>query len=295
MLHFAVVKNSNVRYVNDIFAGFTSALERVKDIGYLAHHETEFGIPEASSGDRNAQIIESLLAKFPADGDVYIVTIGTEVSEAAHRAYSKTHKILFLGVTDPVRSGLHTPDRAQDNVAGVRYGAALDRTIATILRAFPGKRLAFIHNGKRYRQDTYIVEEIQQLNAQRGTDVQTLDVPTFTLDAEALAASDLFFGRYYLCSNIAAFVAHNKQTAFIGTSRVNVEAGAVMSVGYDTVALGALAVTEILLPSVSQVRSLGSFGMLEPQKLSIFAGTRKILKCNLTLSPDIIDEVELLG
>lgn len=139
VVHIAIILNGQIFYTRESMDGFTKRLDGLLEpTPYVAHYEWAVGVPEATQNDQNEAVFKSLLAKFPSKPD-YLITIGTQVSEYAYQHYFNEIPIIFIGVTDPVGSGLvksyeREPNRGK--IAGTLFDPPLYPYIDFFRRLF---------------------------------------------------------------------------------------------------------------------------------------------------------------
>ena len=125
------------------------------------------GVPFDSTSKQNYfSLIESAYHK---DTD-YHVAIGTGAS-IAYKTYLReknllrNSKFVFLGVTDPIGSGLvnSLTDRNEGTeIAGVAYCGNFERLPLKVQELYPDDKMIFIYN-KAYLQDKQLADEIKNL------------------------------------------------------------------------------------------------------------------------------------
>lgn len=268
VIRVGVLLNGNIHYVENIFAGFRSAIDTVFDkTGYVLDIEYSYGRPGASDKDYNENILNDLVATMKQSGGCdYLVTIGTSASLIAYDKFINQIPIIFIGVSDPVKSGLIPHDgeaELQKNIAGLQYGLSGKDTVTWLNRAFPGKKLAFVYNNE-YPQDHQLFEDIASLN--RPDLVSLIETNTTTLTNKERESAQIFFGRFFLCGNMADFVNHNHSTAFVGVSIDNIRKGAAAACGYNTFELGKLSVEKILYQNLIYGVPLNEIPLVVPDK-----------------------------
>ena len=201
VIHIAIVLNGEVFYTRQIMAGFTNKLdELLEPTPYVAHYEWTTGIAEALQDSQNEAVFKALLARFSAKPD-YLVTVGTQVSEYAHQHYLNNIPIIFIGVTDPVRSGLvrdYQPDSNRGIIAGTVFDIPINLYLEFFAQAFPGKTFGYVYNPMLYHQDDIQRERLLAAAASMKPPLTIIPIPVDTpqLSEEQQAQADIFFVRY---------------------------------------------------------------------------------------------------
>jgi hypothetical protein len=293
VISFAIVKNGSAPYVEEIYAGFLQELsvnKGLSDLGIFPTSRCATGRPQSSDSEDNRRIINTLLNHFAPGDDVYLVPIRTAVSMVSAQHFA-AHRIIFCGVSDPVRAGLISREAGLSsghgigNIAGVAYSVPVAETVELLSQAFPSETLGFVYNGTDPApQDLHLRDEILA-SATYGTQVKLVDIRFPEEIARYRGIVRIFFGRYFLCSNMKQFVAANSpDVAFVGVSPFNVAVGALMSIGHQPSELGRLLVTRILVPHLREQVGLPDLGMHAPPLRKILLSKSKLAQCGLTLN-----------
>jgi transcriptional regulator with XRE-family HTH domain len=151
----SVLRSGRLAYVRDIYRSLVLTLPVLlasasRPISFIENDGPENGY-ESNRSEWNSRA-SALVTKSggPIGPDMY-VAIGTHAALALKECLGKNFGLkpfIFLGVTDPIRSGLVTTeyDRNDNNqVAGVSYGAGLLKSVDIASRTFPDRRLEFVY------------------------------------------------------------------------------------------------------------------------------------------------------
>lgn len=298
LIHIAIVLNGDVHYTADMEEGFRGEVESLlQPTEYIAHFEHTVGYPEKEKDEQNKEVIETLVAsKFEQKPD-YLITIGTQVTETAYRHYLNNIPIIFIGVTDPVRSGLarsFRPDAQRGNISGIAYGIPTHSYLTILSQMFPGKRFGYVYHPD-YPQDVYLKEDIVSLapaiQPPMSVTLIAVDQPKLTESQQNNA--DIFFGRYFVSSNIQSFI-RNSSKPFVGSNRFTINNGAIASVGTDDKALGRMAARDILFPNLVNNVSLSDLPIKQTEEAWIGINLVAARKHNITVSDDTVRKASLV-
>jgi ABC-type uncharacterized transport system substrate-binding protein len=290
-IHFAVVLNGDVHYTQDILQGFRSEVdETLKQTNFRAHFETAIGYAETDKEKENATVFKSLLTRFASKPD-YLVTIGTQVSEFAVKHYLNRIPIIFIGVTDPVKSRIVNNldnDPTRGNVAGVVYSVPTQMYLDFYAQAFPGKTFGFVYNVK-YHQDVILRDKLLELapKMEPPFHVIPIEVDSPRLTEEQQKKADIFFGRYYVSTNLQEFISTSSKP-FVGSNTRNVYEDEPAVFGTDDVELGKMAARQIVFPSVVQGVALPDLPIMAPTKPAIGVNLKAARKYGVTISKEAI-------
>lgn len=294
-IHFAVILNGDVPYTQDILQGFRSEVdETLKRTNFIARFETAIGYAEKGKDRENDAVFKSLLKKFPDKPD-YLVTIGTQVSEFAVENYLNDIPIIFIGVTDPVKSGLVKTldkDHKRGNIAGVVYGVPAQMYLDFYAQAFPGKTFGYIYNSN-YHQDVIFRDKILGLASKMEPPVHVvpIEVNRPQLTEEQQNSADIFIGKYYVSSNLQEFISTSTKP-LVGFNTRNINEDEIVVFGSDDVELGKIAAKQIVLPNLVQRTALSDLPILVPTKPAIGVNLKAARKYGVTVSKQAIDRAQ---
>jgi putative ABC transport system substrate-binding protein len=294
-IHFAVVLNGDVHYTQDIFQGFRSDVDEIfKGSGFIAHFESSIGFAEEGKEKENEIVFKLLLKKFSNKPD-YLVTIGTQVSEFAVQNYLHDIPIIFIGVTDPVKSHLVKElgkDCSRGNMGGVVYGVPAQMYLDFYTQAFPGKTFGFVYNPK-YHQDVIFRDQILELAAKMKPPfpVAPIEVDHPQLSETQQNTADIFFGKYYVASNLQAFTSSSSKP-IVGFNTRNINDDEVVVFGCDDVELGKMAARQIVLPNLIQGVALCDLPILVPTEPAIGVNLKAARRFGITVSQQAIDRAQ---
>jgi len=291
VINIAVVRNGGAHYAQDIATGFREKLERLLEpTAYAAHFEEADGFAEVSRAKENAPIFEALLGRFSSKPD-YLVTIGTGVSRFAREHYLNSIPIVFVGVSDPVLSGLVPSLRGESsrgNIAGTAYGMSPEATLRFLIRVFARKKYAFIYSDD-FPQDAALLTDYNGLAARFSPPpaVVPLHVDKPPLTAEQASVGDVFFGRYLLSTNMEAFTRATPKP-FVGQSLNTLYNGGVVSYGVDDINIGELAAESIIVKNLVDNVSLSEMDVLTEFRNVIGVNLSAARRAGITIPADVI-------
>ena len=270
VIRIAIVLNGDVFYTRESMGAFTQTLdELLSPTNYAPLYEYVVGSPKASEDNVNKERFSDVLSRFPSVD--YLVTVGTNVSEFAWREYREKLPLVFLAVTDPIRSGIVStlgPDESRGNIAGVTYGVPAADYIGFIDKLLHGQRVGFVLNGE-YHQDLAFVEELERQLAHAGSPFQlvrlTVNEPKLT--PEQLSSVDALFGRYFFMSQLQKFMTCGKP--IIAADSSNAKKGAVATFSTDSSQIGEIAAREIIYKNLTQGTALRSIAIQTPTRVEV--------------------------
>jgi len=294
-IQFAVVINGDVPYTQDIYQGFRSAVDEMfKGTSYIAHFENAVGYAETGKDSENKTVFDSVLSSFSSKPD-YLVTIGTQVSEFADRSYLNDIPIIFIGVTDPVKSHLvqHLgSDVHRGNIGGVVYGVPAQMYLDFYAEALPGKMFGFIYNPK-YHQDVIFKDKLLELASKMSPPFPIVpievDHPELTAAQQSLA--DIFFGKYYVASHLKQFTSRSSKP-IVGFNTRTINEDEILVFGCDDVELGRMAAQQIVLPNLLQHVALSDLPILVPSSPSIGVNLKAARRFGITVSKSAISKAQ---
>jgi len=298
VVHIAIVLNGEVSYTHDIMKGFTSKLEQLlESTHYVAHYELITGVAEAPQNRQNDEVFKSLLAKFPSKPD-YLISVGTQVSEHAYKHYLNDIPIIFVGVTDPVSSGLvrhFEKDPSRGNIAGATWGGSLKQYLELFTQAFPGRTMGYVYNPGLYHQDELEKDRLLAAGAQMKPQLTIipiqLDKPQ--LNEEQQASADIFVGGYYLAKHFQELISSSKKP-FLADEISNVYRGAIATFGTDSTELGSIAAERLLYVNLMQGTPLSDLPIIESEKPVIGINLSAASRYNISISPEIIERANVV-
>jgi len=296
IVQVGLVLTGEIYFTREIMASFTQKLDQLLGpTAYAANYEFVIGEPDASMESKNQQIFETLLNKFPDKKVDYLVTIGTQASEYAKKHYFGTFPLVFIGVTDPIRSGLierYEADRNRGNIAGIVYGVPLEAYLGFFQRAFPGKKFGFVYNAN-FHQDIYLRDRVVELapRMRPPLSVTPIEVSTPKLTDQQQQQADIFFGRYYVAANLGEFVA-NSHKPFVAGDISNVTKGAVACIAANSKELGDMAAQNIVYPNLVSGMALSEIPIAGPVKPVTAVNMRAARKYGISIAQDVIEQAD---
>lgn len=176
-LSVVIVTSENAPYEQVMIQSFRDRLTRQPKIKLNAPppQKGAFKPPESPDGKKFWKgVTDDIAIRYKRQNIDYLVTAGTYATKAIRDA-GLVDKLgakgqIFIGVTDPVRSGIvaSLEDRKENsNIAGVRYGTGgidFGKEIASLFP--PTQSLVFVYD-MGTPQDSYVAKDIAQLK-QRG-------------------------------------------------------------------------------------------------------------------------------
>ena len=255
-VQFGIVLTGQIYFTREIMSSFTTELDKLlAPTAYAANYEFVVANPDASKEAECKASFEELLAKFPSNKVDYLVTIGTQASEFAKRNYADRFPIVFIGVTDPLRSGLvkhFEADESRGNIAGVIYGLPTTLYLQFYQKAFPGLRFGFVFN-KNFAQDVYLRDDVLRVASKLvpPLSVTAIEVTEPLLTPQQQDLADIFFGRYFVAANLDAFVKNSKKP-FVAGDISNITKGAIACIAPSSNELGVRAARDVVAPNLLQ-------------------------------------------
>ena len=172
-LSVVIVTSENVPYEQIMIQAFRDRLKSEPKIDFISPppEKGEFKHPQSLEGKLLwKKVTDDIAIRYKDEQIDYIVTAGTYATTAIRDA-NLVKKLgakgqIFLGVTDPISSGIVTSldnRHENSNIAGVRYGTGgLDygKEIASLFP--PDQKLVFVYD-QDTPQDTYVAKDIDQL------------------------------------------------------------------------------------------------------------------------------------
>ena len=249
-INLFIIKNGQAPYADRIAEGLLEhARKLLTPYGYEVKGHIRLGIAEKSSIRRQAHEFSELLWGLDRNAMNFLVPIGTEVSWYAFERFAGQLPIIFLGVRDPVDTGLIShfgSDASRGQIAGVAYGPTIERRMRLLNRALPDYRIGFVYN-PLFSQDERAAEQVSEIALRVFGSVDSF--PTIRVDKPSIPESKLvgvglLFGCYYLHRQLEAFL-RSTDLPIVGLDPDDVREGAVMSFGNDR-QVGIIAAHEIL-------------------------------------------------
>jgi len=297
IVHIAIVLNGEVYYTRNIMQGFTSKLDQLLEpTPYVAHYESTTGVAEAKQNKQNEAAFKSLLAKFPSKPD-YLISVGTQVSEYAYQHYLNDIPIIFVGVTDPVRSGLirsYEKDPSRGTIAGTTWGGSLKLFLEFFTQAFPGRTIGYVYNPGLYHQDELTKDSLLAEAAQikPPLTIIPIQVDKPQMNEEQQASADMFFGGYYWAKHFQELISSNKKP-FVATEISNVyKGGAIATFGTDSIELGSIAAERLLYVNLMQGTPLSDLPIIKPEKPVIGINLSTARQYNISISQEVIERAD---
>jgi ABC-type uncharacterized transport system substrate-binding protein len=288
----AVVRNGSAFYNTPIECALISTLnEKAKDLPYDIKFESATGYSEADADDKNREVFKSLLSRYPPGKPDLLITLGTGVSEYAVRNYRGKLRVVFVGVTDPVASGLvksYAGDRARGQIAGTVYDPPMDLYVKRFAEVFPGKRIGYLYSTK-FAQDRYFLDKIIAFLkiSEEHLDLVPIEINEPKLTAEQEGMADVFFGRQFLSSHFAEIAASTKKP-FAGADLLNLHKDAVITMAADPAEIGKLAAEKIIYPFLTGSAVLSDIPIQIPRDFVIGVNLQAARRYGISIPSDVI-------
>lgn len=298
LIHIAIVLNGTAPYAREIMHGFTEAVDKLLETTkYAPNYEYAIGEADVGKDEQNKVIFENVFAKFPAGRPDYLVTIGTVVTTYADKHYLNSIPIIFIGVTDPIRSGLATrleKDIGRGNIAGVTYGIPALTRASFVAQAFPEKRVGFIYS-PAYPQDVYMKDQILALasTTKPRLDVVPIEVSSPSLTPDQLTSVDVFFGYYYLDLHFSEF-AEKSPKPFIGATLIDARKRAVITIANDDKKLGGIAADRIFFRNLLRGVALSDLDIESPDTAIVAINQNVARRYGITVSQAAITRAQII-
>jgi hypothetical protein len=138
--------------------------------------------------------------------------------------------------------------------------------------------MVFVHSGTRFTQDNALARDIRESPVRKL--VSFLDQESPGRLSERRKGS-IYFGRFFLCSNMGEFSKANPGVPFVGVSIENVLRGAVMSIGYNTEEIGRMGARDILYPHATGKAFEERSFCLQPAEEVIAFNAGRLQECRL--------------
>jgi ABC-type uncharacterized transport system substrate-binding protein len=172
-INIAVLLSGVMAFTLDIWQGFRAEIDRtLAESGVRAEFFTSFGLTDPlndSTKARWSSITARLLEESGPRGFDYHVAIGTQAALAMRKFLDddlgRRVPFLFLGVTDPVTTGLIDSTIGRNNprdVAGINYIDGFGPIVDAAREFFPGRKLVFLYQ-KDVPQDRSAARIIQEM------------------------------------------------------------------------------------------------------------------------------------
>jgi len=295
-LNIALLLNGQVFYTREVLEILSGQLrEALLQAGYAPVIEYAVGFPQSSKVAANGRVLKDLLNKFQNEKPDYLISVGTAVSEVVYKDCLNKIPIIFVAVTDPIRSKLvrtFDPDPSRGQIAGVVYGVPQHTFLGYFQRAFPGKRFGCIYH-EAYPQDVAFKDQVVSAGP---TLVPPLKVMPIKVSQPALSSrqekqADIFFGRFFLLDNLQQFIA-NSAKPFVAGDISNLYKGVIACINTDSRELAKIAVQEIVLPNLLEGKALCDLPIFYPTKLVTGLNLQAARRYGISVSQSAIGEAQ---
>jgi putative ABC transport system substrate-binding protein len=269
LVHIGIVLNGDAPHVHGMKDGFIQRLESLfARTEYAANLEIVTGDP--NQFENNAPVFEELIRRFPNAKPDLLVTIGTQVTEFAYNRYRSRFPVVFMGVTDPVASGLvKSYDRGrQEAIAGSSYGPPTVNRLATIAKIVGKNRLGFVYDPE-LTQDQSVMKQVRELALGVWPRLNVKMIPTRKkeLTAEEVSDVDVLFGWYHLHINLATIARSVEGKPIISRWSRHAMQTAVAAIGADDRDIGASVAEKIIAPHILDGVPLQQTRILRPNSM----------------------------
>ena len=156
IIHIATLRSGDLSYTREIWFGLRAKLaELSREAGFRFEYEDVTGpidpFTEPQARDEWGQKCRAIERANGGKEYDYYVSIGTQASLALSAHFGPSFgkiPVLFLGVTDPVASGLvmglgHRCEAVQ--ITGVAYGPGIGGIASQVHNLFPNRKLIFVY------------------------------------------------------------------------------------------------------------------------------------------------------
>lgn len=271
-INLGILRSGDLKYTENICDGLKAAL---RNRGFDIYSDNQAGPTEPQSTARSGALWcekVQILMNSKVPWDCY-VAVGTQASIAMAREWSKTNgstPFLFLGVTDPVQTGLVralTNRHNEKNVGGVAFGNGVANLVTLANHIIPRRKLIYIYQ-EGHPQDDRMGEVLKAhpLYAQGILEIiATLTLPTL---ADMQDQTAVYLGYYTFESLFHDLSGEDLFTnrIIIATHRNHIEHKglAVAEISADDTEIGQRG-AELLIDNVLSDRSLGTADVILPE------------------------------
>ncbi len=291
VVHLAVVLNGEADYAYEILSSFVYHLDRIlQDTQYLPRYKIRIGDPSLTGDDVNRRVFKELFRQFEDEIPDYLVTIGSRVSEYAHRHHADQLPIVFLGVTDPIGSGLvpsFDSGTREEEIAGVSYGVTPEDRLEFFARVFPGKTLGFLYSPE-FKVDLLMRDKLLAAasTARPPVPVIPIAVTTPELNDEDKGKADIFAGWYFLHNELGNFLRLNSDVPFLAGGLRDVRHGGLAGIVTETGHLGRLGAEGIVGRHLLDGVALRDINVLFPHSSLEVFNRSAFRKHGISMPPD---------
>lgn len=281
-LSIGIFLNGHIHYVENIHGGFRAEIEgALAEFGSLPNIHVAYGSPRADDASQNEKSVQQLINSFDKKPD-YLLGVGTAASQALYAVAKGTIPLVFAGVSDPEASGFLSSSRTP--IAGVQYGASVEDTFRILREAFPKSRLVFLC-GSMFPQDNQLKDRLEAAIREKRIDgAEILSLDRLPIPSSYTNSGIIFWGRFFLCSNLKELLTKYPEVGFAAVSRENVLEGAVAAIGYSALEIGRLAASKVIVPHFLGEQSLESIGVIVPDELEFAINMQALKRIHLELS-----------
>ena len=273
----------NVGFIRSNGANYCHRLESGVRFGLLNGLRTTHLIDDesvnldacASDAARRCAIGE-LLDRFNEDpryvDRTYILPIGTVAAISVARFFQNNRKaqdrlgrdvrIIFAGVTDPVITGIL--DFSRDFVGGMYAGNTIADRLQFISEAFPGHKIAFLHDPD-LPQEIVVRNHVRQW---RDGQVQLVKIDKHNpTKLPKDIKNHLVTGYTIINLHIHQLVRDHPNTPFIGVNTSDLGRGAVLSTGNNDLLYGIDCAERLIVPDCRNEINLRDMDIIRPQPI----------------------------
>lgn len=295
-LNIALLLNGHVFYTREVLEVLSSQLrEALLQAGYAPVIEYAVGFPQSSKVAANGRVLNDLLNKFQNEKPDYLISVGTAVSEVVFKHCFSKIPIIFVAVTDPIRSKLvrtYDPDPSRGQIAGVVYGVPQHVFLGYFQRAFPGKRFGCIYH-EAYPQDVAFKDQVVSAGPTLVPPLHIVPIKVSqpTLSSRHEKQADIFFGRFFLLDNLQQFIASSKKP-FVAGDISNLYKGVIACINTDSRELAKIAVQEIVLPNLLEGKALCDLPIFYPTQYVTGLNLQAARRYGISVSESAIEEAQ---
>ncbi|NTW32874.1 MAG: hypothetical protein HGB12_09650 [Bacteroidetes bacterium] len=279
-IRIVAILNGDLIYSKESYRGFRDEISRLlEETEYEVIFRDAVGSSRNDEDDINRKAFDEAISSFNGELPDFLVVFGTRVAQYAVKNYSNIYPIIFVGVTDPVKSKI-IPSSSACGIAGVTYGISMAERLDFLRKAFPLlSSIGYIYH-ESVPQDLALKDEfIRYVSELPGypDKFPVINIAEKEPDMELKGKIDIFIGWAYLNDKMAKYLDMGLPLA--GNNIEQCRVGAVASTGNDDVKVGRLAAEKILYKHLVQGISLKNLPLIQPGKDD---KTARLFAVNLT-------------
>jgi len=302
-LNIAIIKGTNTRLQDSMaLAGFVRrARTLLAANGLYPHFEVESNLTQQKDDKERESAMQAIFRKFDREKPDYIVSIATSASEFANRHYRNKIPIIFIGVGDPIRSGLVNsekslnPDSERGEIAGTTFGIPFGEWTDLIFAGFHDRKIGFVYK-ETTPGDVFIKDKVMQAASDKQPHVQFVPLAIQgmgnNMNMEQLEQADIFFGWNYLDLHFADLILGNKKPFIAGTE--NLIPVAAITMWADNYRIGEIAAEDILFQHLVMGIKLSDLPIAEPRLMRLAVNKRVAKQLQFEVPDYILQRANLI-